>query len=90
MARTRAIGGATAEAGARLLAHYARSAQEAESLVAGIPCHRGRADAIRADLGTSEGATLLAKEVRSFAMPREDTVVLRDGLLSPAKKNLVS
>jgi 3-oxoacyl-[acyl-carrier protein] reductase len=57
----RAIASALAEAGAHILVHYGRSAQEAESLVSDIHSKGGRADAIRADLGTPEGATLLAK-----------------------------
>jgi NAD(P)-dependent dehydrogenase (short-subunit alcohol dehydrogenase family) len=65
---SRGIGRATAfalaQAGARILVHYGGSAQDAESLVAAIHSHGGRANAIRADLGTPEGATLLAKEVR--------------------------
>ena len=65
---SRGIGRATAlalaETGAHVLVHYGRSAQEAQSLVESIHSKGGRADAIRADLGTPEGATLLAKEVR--------------------------
>ena len=57
----RATASALAEAGAHVLVHYGRSAQDAESLVAGIRSKGGRADAIRADLGTPDGATLLAK-----------------------------
>src|SRR5260370_239490 len=63
---SRGIGRATASvlasAGAHVFVHYGRSVQEAESLGAGIRSKRGRADAINADLGTREGATLLAKE----------------------------
>jgi len=50
----RATASALAEAGAHVLAHYGRSVQEAESLVAGIRSKGGRADAIRADLGTPD------------------------------------
>ena len=66
-----------AEAGAHVLVHYGRSAQEAESLVAGIRAKGGRADAIRADLGTPEAATLLAKEVRTIVGERLDVLVLQ-------------
>ena len=62
----RATASALANAGAHVLVHYARSAQDAESLVAGIRSRGGRADPTRADMGTPDGATLLAKEVRSF------------------------
>jgi NAD(P)-dependent dehydrogenase (short-subunit alcohol dehydrogenase family) len=56
---SRGIGRATAvvlaEAGAHVLIHYGRSAQEAESLVAAIIAKGGRANAISADLGTPNG-----------------------------------
>ena len=61
----RATASAVAEAGAHVLVHYGRSAEDAESLVADIRSKGGRADAIKADLGTPDGATLLAREVRS-------------------------
>ena len=81
---SRGIGRATAvalaEAGAHVLAHYGRSAQEAESLLAGIRSQGGSAHAIRADLGTPEGATLLAKEVRSIVGERLDVLVLNAGI----------
>jgi 3-oxoacyl-[acyl-carrier protein] reductase len=71
---------ALAEAGAHVLVHYGRSTQEAESVVAGIRSHGGRADAIRADLGTPDGATLLAKEVRSIVGERLDVLVCNAGI----------
>jgi 3-oxoacyl-[acyl-carrier protein] reductase len=81
---SRGIGRATAvalaEAGAHVLVHYGRSTQEAESVVAGIRSHGGRADAIRADLGTPDGATLLAKEVRSIVGERLDVLVSNAGI----------
>src|SRR6202030_3391965 len=81
---SRGIGRATAsvlaDAGARVLVHYGRSTQEAESVVAGIRSHGGRADAIRADLGTPDGATLLAREVRSIIGERLDVVVSNAGI----------
>jgi len=61
---------ALATAGARVLVHYGRSAQEAESLVAAIQTKGGRANAISADLATPNGATLLAKQVRSIVGDR--------------------
>ena len=66
----RAIASALAEAGAHVLVHYGRSRQEAESLVACLHSKGGRADAIMADLGTPDGATLLAKGVRSIVGER--------------------
>jgi 3-oxoacyl-[acyl-carrier protein] reductase len=76
----RATASALANAGAHVLVHYGRSAQDAESLVAGIRSKRGRANAIRADLGTPEGPTLLAKEVRSIVGERLDVLVSNAGI----------
>jgi 3-oxoacyl-[acyl-carrier protein] reductase len=81
----RATASAIAEAGAHVLVHYGRSAQEAESLVAGIRAKGGRADAIKADLGTPEGATLLAKEVRTIVGERLDVLVLNAGVSKAAR-----
>src|SRR5689334_22982804 len=86
---SRGIGRATALAlakgGAHVLVHYGRSAQEAESLVAELQAKGGRADAISADLGTPEGATLLAKEVRSIVGERLDVLVLNAGISKAAR-----
>jgi 3-oxoacyl-[acyl-carrier protein] reductase len=81
----RATASALAEAGAHVLVHYGRSAQDAESLVADIRSKRGRADAIKADLGTPGGATLLAKEVRSIVGERLDVLVLNAGISKAAR-----
>src|SRR5258708_21235626 len=82
------LGGATAlalaETGAHVLVHYGRSAQEAQSLVESIHSKGGRADAIRADFGTPEGATLLAKEVRSIVGKQLDVLVLNAGISKAA------
>ncbi len=80
----RATASALAEAGAHVLVHYGRSAQEAESLVAGIRANGGRADAIKADLGTPDGATLLAKEVRSIVGERLGVLVSNAGISKAA------
>jgi len=80
----RATASALAEAGARVLVHYGRSVQDAESLVADIRSKQGRADAIRADLGTPESATLLAKEVRSIVGERLDGLVSKAGISKAA------
>ena len=85
---SRGIGRATAlalaETGAHVLVHYGRSAQEAQSLVESIHSKGGRADAIRADFGTPEGATLLAKEVRSIVGKQLDVLVLNAGISKAA------
>jgi 3-oxoacyl-[acyl-carrier protein] reductase len=80
----RAAALALAETGARVLVHYGRSVQEAESVVESIRFKGGRADAIGADLGTPEGATMLAKEVRSIVGKQLDTLVLNAGVSKAA------
>src|ERR1700676_1236282 len=80
----RATAAALAEAGAHVLVHYGRSASDAESLVAGIRARAGRAEAIQADLGTPQGAMLLAKEVRSIVGERLDVLVSNAGITKSA------
>ena len=80
----RATAAALARAGAHVLVHYGRSVRDAESLVADICSKGGRADAIRADLGTPEGATLLAKEVRSIVSKQLDVLVSNAGISKAA------
>jgi len=81
----RATASALADAGARVVVHYGRSAQDAESLVADIRSKGGRADAIRANLGTPDGPTTLAKEVRSIVGERLDVLVLNAGISKAAR-----
>src|SRR5216684_4268549 len=81
----RATAAALAKAGAHVLVHYGRSTQEAESLVAEIQTKGGRADAISADLGTPDGASLLAKKVRSIVGDRLDVLVLNAGISKAAR-----
>src|ERR1700735_1439010 len=80
----RATAAALAKAGAHILVHYGRSAQEAESLVSEIQTRGGRANAISADLGTPNGAALLAKQVRSIFGDRLDVLVLNAGISKAA------
>src|SRR6202008_3390012 len=80
----RAPASAFANAGVPVLVHYGRSAQDAEYLVAAIRSKGGHADAIRADLGTPEGATLLAKEVRLIIGERLDVLVSNAGISKAA------
>jgi 3-oxoacyl-[acyl-carrier protein] reductase len=86
---SRGIGHATAaalaKAGAHVLVHYGRSAQEAESLVAEIKAKGGRADAVSADLGTPDGASSLADQVRSIVDDRLDVLVLNAGISKAAR-----
>ena len=81
----RATAAALAEAGARVLVHYGRSTKEAESLVSEIRAKGGQAEAISADLGTSNGASLLAQQVRSTVGDRIDVLVLNAGISKAAR-----
>src|SRR6202789_2615410 len=81
----RATAAALAEAGAHVLVHYGRSAKEVESLVDEIQAKGGRATAISADLGTADGASLLAKQVRFIVGDRLDVLVLNAGTSKSAR-----
>src|SRR5271163_1174030 len=81
----RATAAALAEAGAHVLVHYGRSTQEAESVVAEIQTKGGHADAVSADLGTPDGASLLANKVRSIVGDRLDVLVLNAGISKAAR-----
>jgi len=85
---SRGIGRATAtgacRAGANVLVHYGRSAQEGESLVDAIRAQSARANAVQADLGLPDGSALLAKQVRSIAGDRLDLLVLNAGISKAA------
>ena len=80
----RAIASALANAGAHVLVHYGRSAQDAESLVAGIRSKGGRAETLEADLATPDGATILAEEVRAIVGERLDILVSNAGISKAA------
>ncbi len=81
----RATASALADAGAHVLVHYGRSAKEAEALVCEIETKGGRANAISADLGTPNGAALLAKQVLSIIGDRLDVLVLNAGISKAAR-----
>lgn len=80
----RAIALALADAGARVLVHYGRSQQEAESVVSIIRAKGGQADALGADLATAAGAAQLAEQVRALVNGRLDTIVLNAGVSKAA------
>jgi len=86
---SRGIGRATAlalaETGAHVLVHYGRSAQEAASLVSEIQTKGGSANAVSADLGTPNGAALLAKQALSIVGDRLDVLVLNAGISKGAR-----
>src|ERR1700723_2801173 len=81
----RATAAALAGAGANVLIHYGRSAQDAESLLSEIQAQGGLAKAISADLGIPSGAELLAKQVRSIVGDRLDVLVLNAGISKAAR-----
>jgi 3-oxoacyl-[acyl-carrier protein] reductase len=85
---SRGIGRATAlalaKAGAQVLVHYSRAAQEAESVVAEIRRTAGRAEAIATDLAEPDGAHKLAKQVRKIVGDRLDILVANAGISKSA------
>ena len=85
---SRGIGRATAlalaAAGARVIVHYGRNADEAKSVVDQIRAAGGRADAIAADLAAADGAHRLAAQVRSLIGDRLDIVVSNAGISKAA------
>src|SRR5580704_6732440 len=62
----RAAALALAAAGARVVVHYGRNADEAKTVVDQIRAPGGRADAVGADLAAPDGAHLLAAQVRAL------------------------
>ena len=65
---SRGMGRATAlalgAAGARVIVHYGRNAEEAKAVVDQIRAHGGQAEAVAADLAAPDGAHVLAAEGR--------------------------
>jgi len=80
----RATALALAAAGARVIVHYGRNADEAKSVVDQIRAAGGRADAIAADLAAADGAHRLAAQVRSLIGDRLDIVVSNAGISKAA------
>ena len=80
----RAIALALSEEGARVLVHYGRSQQEAETVVSTIRQSGGKADALRADLSALDGATLLVEQVEILIKAKLDIVVLNAGVSKAA------
>jgi len=85
---SRGIGRATAlvlaASGIRVLVHYSRSAEEAQSAVATILAAGGRADALPADLSAPDGPAFLAQQVRSIVGDRLDILVANAGVSKSA------
>ena len=85
---SRGIGRAAAlalgEAGARVLVHYGRAADEAEAVVAAIRAAGGSAEAVGADLAVVDGAHALAAKVRGIVGDRLDILVANAGIAKAA------
>ncbi|HVI08348.1 MAG TPA: SDR family NAD(P)-dependent oxidoreductase [Candidatus Binatia bacterium] len=79
----RAIALALAKKGSRVIVHYGRSSQEAESALMAIRSQGGTGDAIGADLATPEGVADLAEKVGATAK-HLDVVVLNAGVSKSA------
>jgi 3-oxoacyl-[acyl-carrier protein] reductase len=75
---------ALATAGAQVLVHYGRGANEADGVVAEIRKAGGRADAIATDLAAADGASKLARQTRSIVGDRLDILVANAGVSKTA------
>lgn len=85
---SRGIGRATAlalaNAGARVIIHYGRSASEANGLRKEIETSGGRAHIVSADLASPDGATELAEQVRKIVDDKLDILVANAGISKAA------
>jgi 3-oxoacyl-[acyl-carrier protein] reductase len=84
---SRGMGRATAlelaGAGARVIVHYGRNADEAKMVVDQIRAADGRADAVSVDLAGPDGAHKLAARVRDLIGDRLDIFVSNAGISNP-------
>jgi len=80
----RATAIALAEAGAQVLVHYGKGADEADAVVADIRRAGGKAEKVGADLSAPQGPHDLAKRVRSIIGDRLDILVLNAGISKAA------
>jgi 3-oxoacyl-[acyl-carrier protein] reductase len=85
---SRGIGRATAlalaNAGARVIIHYGRSAPEANALRKEIETSGGQAQIVSADLASPDGPTRLAEQVRKIANDKLDILVANAGVSKAA------
>jgi 3-oxoacyl-[acyl-carrier protein] reductase len=85
---SRGIGRATAlalaDAGARVIIHYGRSASEANALREQIEASGGQADTVSADLALPDGAARVAEQVRNIADGKLDILVANAGISKAA------
>jgi NAD(P)-dependent dehydrogenase (short-subunit alcohol dehydrogenase family) len=75
---------ALAAAGAQVLVHYGRGANEANNVVAEIRNAGGRAEAIGTDLAAADGASKLARQARGIVGDRLDILVANAGVSKAA------
>jgi NAD(P)-dependent dehydrogenase (short-subunit alcohol dehydrogenase family) len=80
----RAAALALAAAGAHVIVHYGRNAEEAKAVVGQIRAAGGRADAVSADLAAPDGAHLLAAQVRNLVGNHCDILVSNAGISNAA------
>jgi 3-oxoacyl-[acyl-carrier protein] reductase len=73
-----------AREGAQVIIHYGKAKEEAESIATQIVANGGRAQAVGADLGSSEGPHDLARKVRAIIGDRLDILVANAGVSIPA------
>jgi 3-oxoacyl-[acyl-carrier protein] reductase len=71
---------ALAAAGAQVLVHYSRGANEAEAVAEEIRQAGGRADIVAADLASADGAHMLARQARTIIGERLDILVANAGV----------
>jgi 3-oxoacyl-[acyl-carrier protein] reductase len=69
-----------AAAGAQVIVHYGRNAEQAKAVVDEIRREGGRADEISADLATPKGPHALAEQLRKRVGERLDILVLNAGI----------
>jgi 3-oxoacyl-[acyl-carrier protein] reductase len=69
-----------ARRGARVLVHYGRSLEAAESLVSEIASAGGEAQSVSADMEAEDGAHILAEKVRGMINGRLDILVANAGI----------
>jgi 3-oxoacyl-[acyl-carrier protein] reductase len=80
----RATALALAAAGARVIVHYGRNADEANRVVDKIRSSGGRADAVAADLAAPDSAHVLAAQARDLTGGRLDILVSNAGISNAA------
>ena len=80
----RAAALALAQAGAEILVHYGRNAEEAAAVADQIRVAGGRAQTIGVDLAAAEGPAELARQVRAIVGERLDILVANAGVSSAA------